>query len=87
MTDDAGMVIAQAGNAGICEELGAYAPLAQRAPLGMRLPPLLRGGDVAIRPLGVDGQALFLACLGGGVARDAVLDHSRAGVKRILATN
>ncbi len=87
VTDDDGMIIAQAGNAGVCEELGAYAPLHRRAPLGMRLPPLLRGGQVAVRPVGVDGQALFLAALGGGVARDAVLDHSRTSVKRILAAN
>ncbi|MEO0321495.1 MAG: hypothetical protein AAF447_00920 [Myxococcota bacterium] len=87
VTDDDGMVIAQAGNAGVCEELGAYAPLVQRSPLGMRLPPMLRGGEVAVRALGVDGQALYLAALGGSVARDAVLEHSRTSVKRILATN
>ena len=58
-----------------------------RSPLGMPLSPLLTGGEVAVRPLELQGQRLFLACLGGNVARDALLGHSVKGVARILGAN
>lgn len=87
LADDAGLVVAAAGQKGVCEELGAYAPLFTRAPLGMPLPPLLMGAEVGVRPVKLLGQDLYLACVGGGVARDALLSHSSAGVQRILATN
>lgn len=87
LCDDAGLVVAGAGEAIVCEELGAYAPLLCRSPLGMRLSPLLRGGEVAVRPVTLHGQDLYLACLGGGVARDALMANSSHGVKRIMAAN
>ena len=87
LADSQGMVVAQAGDAVICEELGAIAPLMGRAVLGMPLPPLLRGGEVVVRRLELYGQDLFLACVGGGVARDALLVSSISGVQRILAAN
>lgn len=87
LCDDAGIVVAGAGESIICEELGAYAPLLCRSPLGMRLSPLLRGGEVAVRTVQMHGQDLFLACLGGGVARDALMTNSTHGVQRILASN
>lgn len=87
VADDAGLVVGSAGDAGICEELGAYAPLMACSVFGMALPPLLRGAEVAIRPMKLNGQPLFLATVGGGVARDALLMASEKGVSRILASN
>ena len=87
LADDAGLVLAAAGERGLCEELGAIAPLMGRSPMGMRLPPLLRGGEVAIRPVQLHGQELYIACIGGNVARDALLTHSTAGIERILTSN
>ena len=71
---------------GIALLVGAIAPLVPRT-LGMPMPPLLRGGEVAVRPLSLQGQDLYLASLGGNVARDALLAHSTKGVKRILGAN
>ena len=87
VADDDGLLLAHAGDAGVCEELGAIAPLMSRAVMGMRLPPMLRGGEVAVRPLELHGQDLFVACVGGGVARDALLTTSVRGVRRILSSN
>jgi len=87
VADDAGLIVGSAGESGVCEELGAYAPLMVRSVLGMKLPPMLRDGDVSVRPMSLNGQPLFLATIGGGVARDALLAHSDQGVSRILAAN
>lgn len=87
LADADGLILASAGEAGVCEELGAFAPLVAKSALGMRLPPMLRGGDVAVRSIPAYGQNLYLACVGGGVARDAVMGHSVSGVARILTTN
>jgi len=87
LADDAGLVVAGSGDASVCAELGAIAPLVSRSAMGMPLPPLLRGSDVAIRSVLVFGQQLYLACVGGGVARDAVLSTSSKGLQRILACN
>lgn len=87
LADQQGMVVASAGEAAVCEELGAIAPLMSRSVMGMPLPPLLRGGEVVVRPLRLYGQDLYLACVGGGVARDALLSNSVSGVQRILAAN
>jgi len=87
LADRDGLVVAAAGESAECEELGAVAPLMSRAPLGMPLPPLLRGGEVAVRPLALHGQELYLAAVGGGVARDALLRHSLSGVQRIMSAN
>ena len=87
VADDAGLIVGSAGESGVCEELGAYAPLMVRSVLGMKLPPMLRDGDVSVRPMSLNGQPLFLATIGGGVARYALLAHSEQGVSRILAAN
>ncbi len=87
LADDAGMVLASAGESGVCEELAAVAPLMGRSAFGMPMPPLLRNADVSVRALSLNGQDLFLASVGGGVARDALLTHSVAGVQRILSAN
>ncbi len=86
LSDADGLVVASAGEAAICEELGAIAPLVPRT-LGSALPPLLVGGEVAVRPVSLQGQDLYLASLGGNVARDALLAASTKGVRRILGAN
>lgn len=87
LTDHRGLLLAWAGEDGLCEELGAVAPLVARgAP--PRLPgPSLQGDDVSVRAIDCFGEPLFLASLGGGVARDALLAHSARGVHRILTAN
>ncbi|MCB9602065.1 MAG: hypothetical protein H6721_19430 [Sandaracinus sp.] len=86
LTDSEGLVVAHAGDDAVCEELGAIAPLVPRT-LGMPMPPLLRGGEVAVRSFLLDGQELYLASLGGNVARDALLANSSKGLRRILGCN
>lgn len=87
LSDEEGIIVASSGDASTCAELGAIAPLMAKSVMGMPMPPLLRGAEVAIRPLEIYGQSLYLASVGGGVARDAHLSTSRAGVKRILVSN
>jgi hypothetical protein len=87
LADDAGIVLAAAGDSLVCEELGAFAPLLSRSVMGLPMPPLLRGADVHVRRLSHHGQPLFLACAGGGAARNAVVSHSARGVHRILCFN
>ncbi len=87
LADEQGNAVATAGDARVCQELSAVAPLINRSFLGMPLPPALRGTDVTVRPVNVHGQELFLACCGGGVARDALLRSSVEGVARILTAN
>jgi hypothetical protein len=70
----------------VCAELAAIAPLMGKA-LGIPLPPMLVGADVAIRAVRVHGQPLYLASVGGTVARDALLSSSVRGVERILQAN
>lgn len=88
LTDESGLLIASAGEDAVCEELGAVAPLwrADGLPLGC-LPRTLMGQDIAIRAIASPGRRLFLAALGGGAARDALLRHSLTGVERILSMN
>ena len=87
LADDDGLMLATAGDAAGCRELAAIAPLMVRSILGMPMPPLLRGAEIAVRTLRVHGTPLYLASVGGGVARDALLSHSLHGVQRILAAN
>jgi hypothetical protein len=87
LADDDGLLIASSGDAAVCAELGAVAPLVVQSALGMPLPPLLKGAEVAVRPVEIYGQRLFLAAVGGNVARDAHLTSSKTGVERILTLN
>lgn len=87
LADEDGLALATAGDPAVCREVAAIAPLIARSVLGIPLPPLLRGAEVAIRVVEVHGQPLYLASVGGGVARDALLAHSLRGVHRILAAN
>lgn len=87
VADALGISLATAGDRALAEELAAIAPVLVRAPLGLSLPSLLRGHEVAVRPIEVDGQELFVATVGGGMARDALLTVAVRGVTRILASN
>lgn len=87
LADGSGLLVASSGDAAVCSELGAVAPLVSRSVLGMPMPPLLKGSEVVVRRVDVYGQPLFLAAAGGGVARDALLTKSIVGVQRILAAN
>ena len=87
LADMDGLIVAQAGDDEVCEELGAMAPLLSGQSNGVPVPALLEGADIEVRPLSLLGQKLFLASAGGGMARDALLSHSAHGVSRILETN
>ena len=82
-----GLLVASAGDNTVCEELGAVAPLMCRSVLAMRMPDLLQKADVVVRSLQLNGEVLYIAGLGGGMARDALLRHSMQGVERILQSN
>jgi len=99
LTDDAGTVVAYAGDEAVCAELGALAPVvahgwpADFAPVPVTIsgsssaPRSITKEDVSVRAIECFGESLFLASLGGGVARDALLAHSARGVHRILTAN
>jgi hypothetical protein len=87
LADAAGLPIVSSGDASMCEELAAMAPLMAGAPLGLPLSPLLKGQDVAVRSLPLYGENLYLATVGGTMARDAVVATSLAGLRRILSSN
>jgi hypothetical protein len=87
LTDQDGLLLAFAGESEICEELGAAAPLIARgAPVRLDAPGT-HGDDVIVRAIDCFGEPLFLASLGGGVAREALLAHSARGIHRILTAN
>jgi hypothetical protein len=87
LANDEGLPLASAGENVVCAELAAVAPFLGRGHFGMPLPPMLRGAEVAVRPLLVHGMPLYLATVGGSVARDALLLTSLRGVERILTRN
>lgn len=99
LTDESGTLIAYAGDQAVCAELGAIAPVvahgwpADFAPVPVQVasssapPRTITKDDVSVRALECFGESLFLASLGGGVARDALLAHSARGVHRILTAN
>jgi hypothetical protein len=86
LTDRDGLLLAWAGENNVCEELGAAAPLIARgAPISIDACAV--GEEVVVRALDCFGEPLFLASLGGGIARDALLAHSARGIQRILTAN
>lgn len=87
LTDKDGMLVAWAGEDGLCEELGAVAPMVARGAPRKLNNRGLQGDDVAVRAIDCFGEPLFLASLGGGVAREALLSHSARGIQRILTAN
>lgn len=87
LTDKDGLLVAWAGEDGLCEELGAVAPMVARGAPRRLNNQGLQGDDVAVRAIDCFGEPLFLASLGGGVAREALLSHSARGIQRILTAN
>jgi hypothetical protein len=99
LTDEVGTLVAFAGDEAVCTELGALAPVvahgwpADFAPVPVQIansnapPRTITKDDVSVRAIECFGESLFLASLGGGVARDALLAHSARGVHRILTAN
>jgi hypothetical protein len=87
LTDAEGILVAWAGEDGLCEELGAVAPMVARGAPRRLNNQGIQGDDVAVRAIDCFGEALFLASLGGGVAREALLSHSARGIQRILTAN
>jgi hypothetical protein len=86
LTDRDGLLLAWAGENSLCEELGAAAPLIARgAPVEIEAS--AGQEEVVVRALECFGEPLFLASLGGGIARDALLAHSARGIQRILTSN
>lgn len=86
LTDGDGLLLAWAGENEVCEELGAAAPLIARgAPV--TLDACEREEEVVVRAIDCFGEPLFLASIGGGVAREALLSHSARGIQRILTSN
>ena len=84
LADHNGLLLASAGEDAVCEELGAVAPIVLHG-----WPPTLeRIGlpreRVAVRAIECFGEALYLASLGGEVARDMLLERSARGIHRIL---
>jgi len=87
LTDGTGMLLAWAGEDAICHELGAVAPMiAHGWPPDAEAAPLPKD-DLSVRAIECFGEQLYLASLGGGVAREALLAHSARGVHRILTAN
>lgn len=87
LTDNSGLLLAWAGEDQVCEELGAVAPMIVQG-----WPPELERGtlsrdDISVRAIECFGEQLYLASLGGGVAREALLAHSARGIHRILTAN
>jgi hypothetical protein len=87
LTDRSGLLLAWAGEDTTCQELGAVAPMVVHGwPAELERPSLPKD-DVSVRAIECFGEQLFLASLGGGVARDALLAHSARGIHRILTAN
>lgn len=84
LVDQRGLLVAWAGQDAVCEELGALAPaVAQRTARQKEE----TKDDMAVRAIDCFGEPMYLAALGGGVARDALLSHSAKGIHRILTAN
>ncbi|MGD8861554.1 MAG: hypothetical protein PVI30_16210 [Myxococcales bacterium] len=87
LTDGAGLLLAWAGDDHVCQELGVMAPMVAHGWPPEAPDEALDRDDVSVRAIECFGEQLFLASLGGGVARDALLAHSARGIHRILTAN
>lgn len=86
LTDRHGLLVAWAGENTLCEELGAMAPLIARgAPVALESCESTE--EVVVRAIECFGEPLFLASVGGNMAREALLAHSARGIRRILTSN
>jgi hypothetical protein len=87
LTDRRGLLLAWAGEDTVCQELGAVAPMVLHGwPPELDKTQIPRD-DVSVRAIECFGEQLYLASLGGGIARDALLAHSARGIHRILTAN
>src|SRR5690554_6352848 len=77
VTDESGLLVASSGAEELCEELGAMAPVFGKTFVSPSDLPTLEGGEIAIRTLRACGESFYLASVGGGVARDAILESTR----------
>ncbi len=82
-----GLVVAASGEPEVCEELGAVAPLLGRAAFHPKLSPALSVDKLDVRRMACDGERFFLASIGGGRSRHALLRQSVVGLQRILGTD
>jgi hypothetical protein len=88
LTDRTGILLAWAGEDEVCEELGAVAPMVvQGWPPEHDNTQKLDRTQISVRAIECFGEQLYLASLGGGVAREALLAHSARGIHRILTAN
>ncbi len=87
LSDERGLLLAWAGEDGVCHELGAVAPMVLQGWPAEFQEPAITKEDVSVRAIDCFGEQLFLASLGGGVARTALLAHSARGIHRILTAN
>jgi hypothetical protein len=86
LTDSNGLLMAWSGESAVCEELGAMAPLIARgAPISLEC--CDSSEEVVVRAIECFGEPLFLASVGGNMAREALLAHSARGIRRILTSN
>ncbi|MGB0680533.1 MAG: hypothetical protein ACPGUV_12800 [Polyangiales bacterium] len=87
LADADGLLVAAAGEHALAEEIGALAPLIARATDAGITRHHEELEPVAVRPVQLLGQQLYLAGVGGGLARDALMRHAGEGVQRIVEAN
>jgi hypothetical protein len=87
LTDCDGLLLACAGDSDVCKELGAAAPLIARGAKVAFETSWTSKDEIIVRAIDCFGEPLFLAMLGGGMAREALLAHSARGIQRILTAN
>jgi hypothetical protein len=81
---DNGLLVARAGDASVCEALGAVAPLLDGTGFDGPWPKALEGQSIDVRTTRFEGETLFLAS-SGDAGGDVWLQRSINGVRRILA--
>jgi hypothetical protein len=86
LADDAGLLVAGAGAASLCDELAAVSPVEARWAANDTIPSLLDvvEGRARLRRLKVNGLEVILCGLGGTRDEDAALDGVAQGCGRIL---
>jgi len=86
VAEKAGLLVAGAGPAGLCDELAAHAPLTTRSAANDRVPSRL---DIVerralVQRLAIDGIEIVLCGVGGGPEAEHELRAVAAGCRRIL---
>ncbi len=80
---DNGLVVAEAGEQGVCQALGAIAPLLEGPGFRGPLPDGLRHETIEVTMRRVRGESLYVASA-GKLGADFWLQRSMQGVERIL---